>query len=233
MAAEYVESMIARALAVDDREAVIATAQHRDVAWRAIVVSIPDLPAWVLEAMAEDPNTHMRVAVAAHPGATETVHGRLIEGAQRRPDGDTKVLCAMTSPTAEPTPGTLVRLAEYRAAVVRRAAAAHIATPPESLERLAGEVFATIRAAVAANPATPVDVVEALSADTGTNAQTVRAAAAANPRLSAESLERLAFAGDSDSVTLRVVAANPSTPPRALANIAAALNGGTTGPLGF
>lgn len=223
--------MITRAIADDDREAVFAAARHRDVAYRAIVVSIPDLPGWVLEAMTEDPNVHMRTSVAAHPSATEAVHGRLIDGAQQRPDGDNKVLCAIASPAAEPTAGTLARLAGYRTAEVRRAAAAHIATPPRLLARLAGEVFATIRAAVAANPATPVDVVEVLSADTGANAQSVRAAAAANPRLSAESLARLASDADSDNVTLRVVAANPSTPPRALANIEAALGGDTTGQL--
>lgn len=109
--------------------------------------------------------------------------------------------------------------ASVKMAVIREAE--DPATSPERLaELIKKEPFYGVRVAVAENPSAPASVLENLAGDT-TRGGGVRHAAAANPNTPPEALARTFREGGwADSTTRYCLAKNPSTPPDILKELA-------------
>ena len=137
----------------------------------------------VLERLAGDEDSWVRLAVAQNPATPVALREQLLE-----------------------------RLVGDADSSVRSAVAAHPATPVALLERLAGDADWKVRLAVAEHPATPVTLREQLLERLAGDADSwVRRAVAEHPATPLALLERLA--GDKkNSWVRRAVAEHPATP---------------------
>jgi hypothetical protein len=134
-------------IAAASPDEVAQLAASADPVLRMLVATRRDLPSDIVEKLAQDPDTKVVRAVAAHPGLGEQ---RLLDMAAHRelaahPDATAAtLLCCLDVPAARPI------------------AARHPALPPATITELLDDPDESVRRASAANPALPRHAARAL-----------------------------------------------------------------------